>query len=225
MAERFHLITRPFMHSFTNYVRFLAFFSGSFYFGKEAQGMAKRLQDNLAEISRWGYGPIMSGQEYSADYFTAEKIDSVCIIINDIWYCIDGDSSSFEKIGFDDNYVELYREQLLGYLGEISPKYKGSQLTRDLLGKVSGDFYSDLYQPIKPAFYAYESWLEKEREFKNLAMATVSITLIAMLMLLLLRYYIPMQILTLLCVLCCGLFLWELYKLMGLEDFAKRIMR
>lgn len=43
----------------------------------------------------------------------------------------------------------MFSEHTIGYLGEISPKYKGIELTKDLLGKVSGDFFVDFYQPIE----------------------------------------------------------------------------
>ena len=131
----------------------------------------------------------------------------------------------FQKIEFDTRYAEMFSEHTIGYLGEISPKYKGIELTKDLLGKVSGDFYVDFYQPIEHVLPHYEYWLKKEKEFKTIAMITIIITLLTMLLLLLLRCYIPIWVLTSLCVLCCGLLLFELYKLMRLEDLTKKIMR
>ena len=119
----------------------------------------------------------------------------------------------------------MFSEHTIGYLGEISPKYKGIELTKDLLGKVSGDFYVDSYQPVEHILPHYEFWLKKEKEFKTIAMITIIITLLAMLLLLLLRCYIPIWVLTSLCVLCCGSLLSELYKLTQLEDLTKKIMR
>lgn len=185
----------------------------------------KRLKDNLELISKLGGMSITSGQEYPADYFTAKQLDSVCKTINDIWYCIDNDYYGFQKIEFDARHAEMFSEYAIGYLGEISPKYKGIKLTKDLLGKASGDFYDDFYQPIEHVLPEYEYWLKKEKEFKILAMVTIIITLLTMLLLLLLRCYIPIWILTSLCVLCSGLLLFELYKLVRLEDLSKKIIR
>ena len=93
--------------------------------------------------------------------------------INDIWYCIDKDYNNFQKIEFDTYHAEIFREDTLRYLEEISPKYKGMTLTKDLLGKVSGDFYVDFYQPIEHILLEYEDWQKSEKKFKKLAMATI----------------------------------------------------
>ena len=226
MAERFHFIMRPFFHSFTNYARFISSFKTCFSFrGIESEGYMKRLKDDLEQISRIGGKSIIAGQEYPSDYFTAKQLGSICETINDVWYCIDKDYHGFQKVEFDTHHAEMFSEHTIGYLGEISPKYKGIELTKDLLGKVSGDFYVDFYQPIEHILPHYEYWSKKEKEFKTIAMITIIITLLTMLLLLLLRCYIPIWVLTSLCVLCCGLLLFELYKLMQLEDLTKKIMR
>lgn len=226
MAERFHFIMRPFFHSFTNYARFLSSFKSYFSFrGIGTEGYMKRLKDNMEQISKLGGKSIMSGQEYPADYFTAKQLDSVCETINDIWYCIDRDNSGFQNIKFNNHHAEMFSEHTIFYLEEISPIYKGVKLTKELLGKVSGDFYTNFYQPIEHILPQYEYWLKKEKQFKIFAMVTICITIFTMLLLLLLRCYIPMWVLTLLCVLCCGLLLFELYKLMQLEELSKKIMR
>ena len=226
MAERFHFIMRPFFHSFTNYARFISSFKTCFSFrGIESEGYMKRLKDDLEQISRIGGKSIIAGQEYPSDYFTAKQLGSICETINDVWYCIDKDYHGFQKIEFDTHHAEMFSEHTIGYLGEISPKYKGIELTKDLLGKVSGDFYVDFYQPIEHVLPHYEYWSKKEKEFKTIAMITIIITLLTMLLLLLLRCYIPIWVLTSLCVLCCGLLLFELYKLMRLEYLTKKIMR
>ena len=75
----------------------------------------------------------------------------------------------------------MFSEHTISYLKEISPKYKGIKLTKDLLSKVSRDFYVDFYQPIEHVLPHYEYWLKKEKEFKNLAMVTIVITLLTIL--------------------------------------------
>ena len=226
MAERFHFIMRPFFHGFTNYVRFIYFFKSCFSFrGIETEGYMKRLKDDLEQISRLGGKSITAGQEFPSDYFTAKQLDSICETINDVWYCIDKDYHRFQKIEFDTRLAEMFSEDIIGYLGGISPTYKGTELTKHLLSNVSGDFYVNFYQPIEHILPHYEYWLKKEKGFKILAMITIIITLLTMLILLLLRCFIPIWVLTSLCVLCCGLLLFELYKLMQLEDLTKNIMR
>jgi len=185
----------------------------------------KRLKDDLEQISRIGAQSIIAEQKYPSDYFTAKQLSSICETINDVWYCIDKDYHGFQKVEFDTHHAKMFSEHIIGYLGEISPKYKGIELTKDLLGKVSGDFYVDFYQPIEHILPHYEFWSKKEKEFKTIAIITIIITLLTMLLLLLLRCYIPIWVLTSLCVLCCGSLLFELFKLTQLEDLTKKIMR
>ena len=225
ISERFYFIMRPFFHCFTNYVRFISLFKGCFFFeGTEINGYMKKLKDDLELLSKLGSKSILSGQEYPANYFTTEELDSICETINDIWYCIDRDYPAFKKIMFDTDYTEMLRKQTIGYLEEVSPKYKGMFLSKELLGQVSGEFYVECYQPVEHVLPEYEYWQRKERQFKTLSMGTIVITLISML-LLLFHCYIPIFVFTLLCFLCCGLLIFELYKLIRLEDLSKKIMR
>ena len=57
----------------------------------------------------------------------------------------------------------MFSEHTIGYLGEISPKYKGIELTKDLLGKVSGEFYVDFYQSIEHILPHYEFLVEERK--------------------------------------------------------------
>ena len=142
IAERFHFRMRPFYYSFTNYVRFISFFKSCFDFRDiNKDGYMKKLKDNLELIANLGGRSIVHGQEYPSDYFTAQQLESICNTINDIWYCIDKDPHGFEDIIFDTHHANNVSEHIIDYLEEVSHKYKGMKLTKDLLGKVSGDFY------------------------------------------------------------------------------------
>lgn len=109
----------------------------------------QRLKIDLEQILRLGEKSIIVGQEFSSDSFTSKQLDSICETINDVWYCIDKDYNGFQNVEFDTRHAEMCSEHLMNYLGEVSPKYKGTELTKDLLGKVSGDFYAVFYQSIK----------------------------------------------------------------------------
>lgn len=219
-AERFHLRLRPFFHSFNSYLRFIASFKSCFSFNNNSAGYMKDLKTNVDKISHLGGKSIISGQEYPTDYFTADQLDSICETINNIWHCIDKDYHGFKEIYYDIHYAENFSEYTIKYLEEISPKYKGMKLKKELLGQVSGDFYVESYKQIEHVLPQYEYWQKKEKEFKIFAFLTVTITLMTMMLILLMRYCIPMWVLSLLCVLCCSLLIFELYKLMRLEDLS-----
>jgi hypothetical protein len=227
VIERFHFVMNPFFCSFTNYVKFISSFKTCFTFKvSKDSDYINRLKNNVETIAGLGGKSIISGQDYPADYFTAKELDSICNTINDVWYCIDTKHNYINsQLGFDSHHAQRLSEQTKGYLEAISPKYKGVQLTKDTLANVSGDFFTDIYQPIQHILPHYEFWQRKEKEFKILALVTVGFTLLTMILILLLSCYIPIWIYNALCVACCGLLMFELYKLVKLENLSKTIMR
>jgi hypothetical protein len=227
VAERFHLAMNPFFRSFSNYVKFISSFKTCFTFKvTKDSDYVKRLKDNVETIAGLGGRSIISGQDYPADYFTAKELDSICNTINDIWYCIDGKQNYIDKhLNFDSRHAQIFSEQTKNYLEAIYPQYKGVQLTKDMLAKVSGDFFVDIYQPIQHILPHYEFWQKKEKEFKILTLITVVFTLFTMILVLLLSCYILIWVYKVLCVTCCGLLIFELYKLIKLENLSKTIMR
>jgi hypothetical protein len=227
VAERFHFAMNPFFHSFSNYVKFISSFKTCFTFKvTKDSDYVKRLKDNVETIAGLGGRSIISGQNYPADYFTAKELNSICNTVNDIWYRIDREQDYvYDHLDFDSRHVQMFSEHIKDYLDAISPKYKGMQLTKDMLAKVSGDFFVEIYQPIQHILPQYEFWQKKEKEFKKLTLTTVGFTLLTMILVLLLSCYIPMWIYKVLCIACCGLLIFELYKLIKLENLSKTIMR
>jgi len=227
VTERFHFAMNPFFHRFNNYIKFISSFKTCFTFKViKDSDYVNRLKDNVEVVAKLGGQSIISGQDYPADYFTAKELDSICRTINDIWYCLDGKKNCIDKhLTFDSRHAQMFSEQTKDYLEAISPQYKGMQLTKDMLAKVSGDFYAYTYQPIQHILPHYEFWQKEEKKFKMLTLITVIFTLLTMILVLLLSCYIPIWIYKVLCVACCGLLIFELYKLIKLENLSKTIMR
>lgn len=227
VTDRFHFVMNPFFHSFSNYVKFISSFKTCFTFNitKDSEYI-NRLKDNIEKVGRLGGESIVSGQDFPADYFTAKELDSICKIINNIWYLIDGKQNYIDKhVDFDSYHAQMSGEQTKNYLEAISPKYKGVQLTKDMLANVSGDFFVEIYQPIQDILPEYEFWKKKEKEFKILTLVTIGFTLLTMILILLLGCCIPIWGYKALCVVCCGLLILGLYKLIKIENLSKTIMR
>ena len=227
ISERFHFAMNPFFHSFSNYVKFISSFKTCFTFKiTEDSDFVKKLKNNVDEVARFGGHSIMSGQDYPADYFTAKELDSICDTINNIWYYIEEQHDDIDRhLEFDSHHAQMLSEHTINYLEEISPKYKGMSLTKDMLAKVSGDFFAEIYQPIRHILHQYEFWQQKENGFKTLSLITVGFTLLTMILVLLLSCYIPIWVYNTMCIVCCGLLMFELYKLIKLENLSKAIMR
>ena len=186
----------------------------------------KSMKQCVEDISKYGGKAIISGQDFSIYSFSATDLDSICEKINGIWYYEDKNISDFnDNVSFDENHAKNFGEYSLEYLRGISPKYNRERLTKSLLPKVSGDFYVDIYQPIQNVLYEYEYWMKKEKYFKNLAFVTISGNILFMLVILMFHQYLPICIAYLLCIICSGLLIYELYELMRIEKLAKEIMR
>ena len=186
----------------------------------------KSLKQYVKDISIYGGKAITSGQDFSIYSFSATELDSICEKINGIWYYKDKNISDFNaNVGFDENHAKNFGEYSLEYLRGISPKYNRERLTKALLPKVSGDFYVDIYQPIQNVLHEYEYWMKKEKYFKKLSFVTISGNILFMLVILMFHQHMPICVAYLLCIICSGLLIYELYELMRIEKLAKKIMR
>lgn len=227
VAERFHFIMNPFFHSFTSYVRFISSFKTCFNFKKAKESnYISNLKEDVDRISKLGGQSIMWGQNFPANYFTAEELDSVCNSINNIWYIFDRYQNFINiDIEFDSHHADMISNHTKEYMEGISPKYIGKPLTEDMLSKVSGDFFVDFYQPVQNVLHQYEFWQSEEKRFKTLIMITVAIILITMILILLFNLCVSLWIYKVLCVVCCIFLLFGLYKLIKIENLSKTIMR
>lgn len=227
VTERFHFIMKPFYHDFSNYVKFISSFRNCFTFNvSNDSDNIKRLKYNVEEIRKLGWQSIESGQDFPDDNFSAEELKTICKTINDIWYCINEKRNYIDKyLDFDSYHVQMFGEQAKNYLEALSPKYKGKELTKDMLASVSGDFFEEIYQPISHILSHYEDWQKKEKKFKILTISTVVFTLFTMILILLLGCNIPIWIYKVLCLISCGLLIFVIYQLLKLEKFSKTIMR
>lgn len=226
VIERLHQRMNPFFHSFTNYVKFVSSFKSCFSWKKCTTSYMKSMKQCVEEISKYGGKAIISGQDFSIYSFNATELDSICEKINGIWYYEDKNISDFNNnVGFDENHAKNFGEYSLEYLKGISPKYNRERLTKSLLPKVSGDFYVDIYQPIQNVLHEYEYWMKKDKYFKNLSFVTISGNILFMLVLLMFHQYLPICVAYLLCIICSGLLIYELYELIRIEKLAKEIMR
>lgn len=227
VTDRFHFIMKPFYRDFSNYVKFISSFKTWFTFNvSDDSDYINRLKDNVEMIGRLGGISIVSGQDFPADYFSAKELETICNTINNIWYLIDQDINYFDNhIDFHSRHEQRSSEYTKKYLEALSPKYKGMELTKNMLASVSGDFFVERYQPIEHILFEYENWQNKEKGFKILTIITVVFTLFTMILILFLSSNIPIWIYKVLCLISCGLLIFELFQLLKIEKLSKTIMR
>lgn len=199
VRERYRFIMQPFYHKLTNYFRFVSCFK-SYMSVLDTKGEYVNDFSKLIEkISRLAYPTIMSGKDYPISYFDAETLYHICSDINQIWWLWDRKHNYFEKcISFDSKRPHLFLEHDNQYLHEVSDKYDGKEWDMSLLMKVSGDFFSNDWQPIKHVPFHYEHWEKISSRFSSLSVTSILLSLFSLTLILILRYVIPVWIFTVL---------------------------
>ena len=139
----------------------------------------------VTRVGDYGGKAIISGGDYDIRHFSAKKLDEICSYINNIWYHHDK-MNPCNLIWEDYSLGET--DFIAKELKDIFPQYLASPKNVKLVSKVSGEFYSDIYQPIKYETYRHEAYI---RLFKwqtiivSVAVALVLITLLLMLFIIL----------------------------------------
>lgn len=173
--DRFDHIMMPFMHKLSSYFKFLSWCSSRIKYPKRMSENEIEFKRLVKEIGGYGGRAIVSGGDYGVDYFSAQELYDICSKINDIWYYHDKMTPcclTWNDIGFDDQFI--FKE-----LKEIFPNYLSRTIDVNLVSDVSGDFYSDIYQPIENETYKHEAYVEHfKRQFIFVAYAVGFVLLV-----------------------------------------------
>lgn len=149
-------IMSPFMHKLSAYFRYISWSSSHIIYPKPLEGYEEDFKNLIKEIGGYGGRAITSGGDYGIDYFTAEKLYRIAFDINNIWYFHDKMHPcrlTWDNRTHSDEYISKE-------LKEINPIYLKDVISVDLVAKVSGEFYTDVYQPIENETYKHEAYQE-----------------------------------------------------------------
>lgn len=114
-------------------------------------------KDLIKSLSTYGSKLIMSGGDFGLESFTSEQLDRIAFDINNVWYWHDKMHPC--RPTMDRNLFGV-EEQIKKELKEINPVYLSMPIDLDLVAKVSGDFYTDIYQPREYILGNHEAYVE-----------------------------------------------------------------
>lgn len=146
----------PFMHKLSSYFRFLNWCSRRIRYPKQMTEYEKEFKSIVTEIGRYGGRTITSGGDYEVGIFSADKLNDICLSINNIWYYHDKMNPcrlTWDDRGFNDQFIAKE-------LKDLFPNYLAHTRDVNLVSKVSSDFYTDIYQPIEYETYKHEVYVE-----------------------------------------------------------------
>ena len=107
-------------------------------------------------MAKYGSRLIMSGGNFGVEQFSANELYGIAYDINNIWYWHDKMNPC--RLTWDEHWGMMKEELINKELKEISPVYLFNQLNVDLIAKVAGDFFVDIYQPIEYESFRYEAF-------------------------------------------------------------------
>lgn len=153
--DNHYQIATPFMHKLSAYFRFVSWCNNHIIYPESLNYYEKEFKGLVSEIGGYGGRATTSGGDYGVEYFSAAEIYEIAFKINNIWY-------------FHDKMHPcrlIWAERLRGTedfmskeLKEINPIYLKDSIGVDLVAKVSGEFYTDVYQPIEDETYRHEAY-------------------------------------------------------------------
>lgn len=231
VIERYHFVMQPFMHRLSNYFKFLS--SATTYFSinkgakKDEAEYVFKFNDLMDKLGHYAYPCIMSGQDYPASKFTAKQLENICNDINNVWYYWDRKQNyMIDYCSYDTRKAEQFCTLGRECLKEVFPlKYNKQEFSLSLISDVSGTFFAEIYQPIQHVPYEYEYWCKQEKYFQKTTYSIIGLCLFTLLIILLLRYFVPLWVMNILTVLCVITLVYSLYKFTKLEKLARELFR
>lgn len=155
-SDRRNQIMAPFMHKLSSFFRFVSWCNNSIIYPRELDEKEKHFKTLVDEMAKYGSRLIMSGGNFGVDQFSANELYGIAYDINNIWYWHDKMNPC--RLTWDEHWGMMKEELINKELKEISPVYLFNQLSVDLIAKVAGDFFVDIYQPIEYESFRYETF-------------------------------------------------------------------
>ena len=149
----------PFMHKLSAFFRYISWSSSHIIYPKPPDGYEEDFKNLIKEIGGYGGKSIISGGDYGIDHFNAEELYRIAFDINNIWYFHDKMHPC--RLTWDNRMHSV--EFISKELREINPIYLEETIGVSLVAKVSGEFYTDIYQPIEGETYRHEAYLQQYR--------------------------------------------------------------
>lgn len=172
---RYQMVMTPFLHKLSNYFKYIFDVSHAIDIINDNIGITDFV-NLLKKFDKYSYMTVMSGRNYPICYFSAAQIDEICSDINKVWqmhkeYQIEGNGS------YKLNRLLDY-ELTNSYLIEIFTDKKFDDSSLKQLAEVSGEFYYEIYLPIKDYTPQYEVWQKKDRIFKLVTCGNIVVSVV-----------------------------------------------
>ena len=173
VKQRFKAIMNPFYHKLSKLTVFVGYLRSAMRFPDVER--AKILKDDMALIAKAGTVPSSSGRDIP--FLKSDELETLCNIINDVWYNLDKSYDLRHNIVIEGGFVSIAKDALC----EVYPEYKDREVTAEVLQDVTGDFYVRYWQPVEHCTPNYELWEKKAKLSRILIFVALGVSLLSLL--------------------------------------------
>lgn len=187
--DKYFNFMQPFMKRLSAYCRLVSKCANSILYSKQPSENEIEFRNLVNMISKEGEKLIICGGNYSIDYFSPQELEQFALDINNVWYWHDRIKSPLK---IDQRHIKFKQDTIEKELAIINPVYLSHIYDDTLIAEISGDFYTDIYQPLEDEMAYYH---QKQHLYNTQTKIIFSAIIIIVLFLLLLLFskicYLP----------------------------------
>lgn len=145
--DRYRQLMTPFFQKLSAYFRYINWVSTSVCNPKPDTDEEKEFKNFLhRNVGKYGSNLITSGGDYTISSFTAKELQQIGYDINHVWFMYD--RWDLRRLRLDNNDVHK-RKYIDKELSKLNRYYLSMEDNVSKIAKVSGEFYTDFYQPVQ----------------------------------------------------------------------------
>lgn len=145
--DKYRQLMTPFMRKLSAYFKYINWVQLHITNPKPDTDIEKKYKKFLRyDIGNYGSQLIVDGGRYDVESFNAQMLEDIGEKINNVWYMYD--SYTLNRLRVDED-VENNREFINKELAVLNRSYLSIPESVSKIAKISGEFYTDEYQPIQ----------------------------------------------------------------------------
>ena len=187
LRDKYDQIMRPFMRKLSSYFRFMNWCRGRIRYPEVLNENETKFKFLVDKVSKYGGKLIVSGGDCCIDDFSAHELYDICHRkISNIYYYYEQMHPChllWDNFGGTEEFIAKE-------LKELFPNYLSYPIDVNLVSKVSGDFYTDIYQVVESETFRYEAYLQHYKRQTIFAAGAVAIVLILLVSML----FVPLSV-------------------------------
>lgn len=221
VIDRYRSIMDPYYHKLSNYLKLVFFINNSLIYKESDIKNVEKFKSYIEKLAKTGKEVFLTSNIVS--YKESKELDLLNESINAVWWLYyEGGVDKY--IDFDNDVSKALSTYILDAIIEISPSFKGIRIDENLIPFVSGEFYVNLWKPVKGITFDFEDWEKKCNSNKRLLFFSIAFVMIIMICTMLFYPILKcIYLITIPTMLCCVTFMFLLFRLNNLMKLSQSV--